>query len=1003
MKLKLFTLLMFAFLMQSALGQDFQKAPVNEKFDEFIKSKSQAKGIIPSPMVYHFDDIKNDKISKFSFPSSYDLRTVGLLTSVKNQGSAGHCWTFAAMAAIESRNLKFGLGAYDLSEHNLATCHDFEWEEGGNNDMAAAYFTRLSGPILETEDPYNDSEFTCSATDIDPQFYVPEVTYLPRNAEVIKYYLMNYGAISVGYYESPIYLNSLNNTYYYYNVVDNINHGVTLVGWDDDMETDGGTGAWIIKNSWGTTSRDNGYFYMSYNDTYAIYDPMIFPVRTELNNIDTLLMYDKFGAVTSYGFGDNDAYGLVKYNVSNEMYFSKIGTFINASNTYVDIEVFQTKTENTLTDTLAKVYGLFVEYPGYHTFDIPFNASGDVYIKVKYNTPGYKYPIPVETVYSGYVFPTIESNVAWISNSGESWTAIGTGTDAEVDLCIRAYASDKDIEASFIADYETICNTGSVTYTSTSNGAISNYYWDFGVDASPAVASTEGPHTVSYSSEGFKTIKLVIENASGAKDSIVNYNLVKVSNEIEVKIAPADSFSINVNDTIELRASGAASYDWSPAASIIGSSTSATVKVSPLETTYYKVEGTMNACIGTDSVKVIVSNKPINDDVCDALELSLDEEHGPFSNYLATVQENEPFPDTTGSLCNTPGYWCSEGGLQNSIWFKFTAPPSGAVSIETDGFDNQIAVYDAENCIDIISGDENLYEIIAANDDWQDTDYSATISSLSDLVPGKTYWLQMDGSAGGAEGECTILITAFKANNDSPCDAKSISILTTYSENNNYATVDTNEPMPDNTDCNAQNSWCPDDDLNATVWYKFTATASGVISIESTGFDNQIAVYAAADCADLLSGNSADYTVLGANDTYYGNDAASIYSITGLTEGTDYFIQVDGKNDNFYGSFTLYLKEWALGLNDLKPGLGDIAVYPNPSKGKFKVNLSEVINIEQYNKVEITIVSMDGTVHYKQTKSPNQNEYTIDFNQKGMYIVRVILDDRYFAVPVIIE
>jgi hypothetical protein len=43
------------------------------------------------------------------------------------------------------------------------------------------------------------------------------------------------------------------------------------------------------------------------------------------------------------------------------------------------------------------------------------------------------------------------------------------------------------------------------------------YSWDFGTDAIPAGATGYGPHTVYYTSEGTKTVTLIIyPNAQGA-------------------------------------------------------------------------------------------------------------------------------------------------------------------------------------------------------------------------------------------------------------------------------------------------------------------------------------------------------------------------------------------------------------------------------------------------------------------------------------------------------
>ena len=54
-------------------------------------------------------------------PSSLDWRNDGIITSIKNQGSCGACWSFATCAYAESKLIKDGQfdATLDLSEQFL--------------------------------------------------------------------------------------------------------------------------------------------------------------------------------------------------------------------------------------------------------------------------------------------------------------------------------------------------------------------------------------------------------------------------------------------------------------------------------------------------------------------------------------------------------------------------------------------------------------------------------------------------------------------------------------------------------------------------------------------------------------------------------------------------------------------------------------------------------------------------------------------------------------------
>jgi PKD repeat protein len=58
------------------------------------------------------------------------------------------------------------------------------------------------------------------------------------------------------------------------------------------------------------------------------------------------------------------------------------------------------------------------------------------------------------------------------------------------------------------------CQSPTVTVTDLSIGAVTSYAWQFGSGASPATASTKGPHAVTYSSNGYKLLKITVGNGS---------------------------------------------------------------------------------------------------------------------------------------------------------------------------------------------------------------------------------------------------------------------------------------------------------------------------------------------------------------------------------------------------------------------------------------------------------------------------------------------------------
>jgi C1A family cysteine protease len=750
-------------------------APLNPEFVRYIEAKKNGTlktetstgymlGYVPSPLYLSFAEHQGKTNLKFlyEFPTSYDLRALGLVTPVKNQGSGtfgGNCVAFATMGSIESAWLVRGDGTYDLSEQNIAACYGYLWDygEGANHEMATAYLTRFSGPVLETEDPYNLQVHPCRS-DLSPTGLVPEARWLPRNNDLIKQTIMDYGGLFCSVHIDNAGFDETSKSYVYKGT-ESPNHAWVVVGWNDLKLTQGGIGAWIIKNSWGDDWMQAGYVYCSYEDTKIMSDVAYFPERWDNGDIDTKYMYDYLGAISSVGYGDNITYGMAKYVAPVEQFITRVGTFVNTEGSILDFEIWDDFNSKILSNLITSKHNVYVSYPGFYTFDLPATVNGDFYIKVKYHTPGNEFPVPVEEYIKDYANPVIDTSVNWISSDGINWSSCNPdSTSAGQNLTIRAYAVELDSPiALFESNLENVCLGSTVTFTFLENDSVTSYNWDFGEDASPATAIGKGPHQVSYSTTGRKTIGLSVSGPNGS-DTKIRHNYIDIVPEIDV-IIPESQDKTPVGIPYEITAFGADTYEWSPA-TYLNTTTGQTVIATPdVPGDYtYIVTGYQGTCSGTDTFTLSAKIRPINDNVCDAMEIRPGGWIGTFpdgkylNNKNATKESNEPAPAEGG--CNVPMKWCIEGGVQNSVWFWFTATERGVVSFNTHGFDEQIAIYRADSCADIL---EDNYILIAANDDYYDESYpvgqkfACALESVT-VEPGKKYFVQIDGSAGGTEG-----------------------------------------------------------------------------------------------------------------------------------------------------------------------------------------------------------------------------------------------------------
>lgn len=448
-------------------------APLNPEFVEYrekVKAGIESTGVMPCPvdMSYNMGTGKHfiKMLGGEGLPERFDLRDTGLVTPVRDQGGEGLCWAFAANGSLESNLLRqVPDTAWDLSEnhmgHLLSNLYDDGFDRppdgGGNHSIPTAYLARWNGPVSEEDDPYGSDD--SDIISILPVKHVQEVLYLPYRQDAldnncIKQALMEYGAMYLDYYADISYDDT---GYYYYPggtfEEKNVNHAVTLVGWDDTISKGNfevkpdGDGAFIIKNSWGSGYGNNGYGYLSY------YNPSIGPIAAFISvgdslNYDQVYQYDPLGWCRSMGFDSNSAYFANVFTALHNEQLQAVSFYTPSAGSSYQISVNLNPQEGSPLGEEPPGYSLSEGtqvYAGYHTvlLDTPVELqAGDKFsIVVKMEASNCSSPVAIEYPEMDYSSKaTADAGQSYVSSDGVNWGDLTTDY-ANSNVCLKAFTN----------------------------------------------------------------------------------------------------------------------------------------------------------------------------------------------------------------------------------------------------------------------------------------------------------------------------------------------------------------------------------------------------------------------------------------------------------------------------------------------------------------------------------------------------------------------------------
>lgn len=209
----------------------------------------------------------HESLRSTDLPVSFDLRAMGDVSPIKDQGQCGSCWAHATTESLEDAILFAGNPGMQLSAQQMTGCNSAQFGCDGG-EMNAADYLVTPGLALDKDFPYQGSD-ACkknlkTAAQAKSWAYIGKDDNTAPTTDEIKAALVTHGSVFVTVaaggsdWNGQAEMTDCSGT--------GVDHMVEIVGWNTK-------GEWIMRNSWGTGWGDAGFAYMPFGCDEIATDP----------------------------------------------------------------------------------------------------------------------------------------------------------------------------------------------------------------------------------------------------------------------------------------------------------------------------------------------------------------------------------------------------------------------------------------------------------------------------------------------------------------------------------------------------------------------------------------------------------------------------------------------------------------------------------------------------------------------------------------------------------